>query len=171
MKALFTLLSILIISTTSLFSQINQTLTFSQNDLVFTQSQGFDRVNMPNTGYLHFDDFAGEPQLPIKNISLLLPQGAKATDVTMTINQDEVLSGNYYLYPLQPPTYSNGEEPPAFVEPNPAIYNSNTPFPQNHLYGYNTKTFRDYTLVSISFCPFIYKPLDRELRLATQINS
>lgn len=169
MKTLFTILATFIITTNSLYAQLTQIINFSQSEVSFSQNGAYDVVSLPNTNYLHFNGYAGQPQLPIKSVSLLLPSGAKATAVSMAILSNQQITGSYNLYPNQPPTFSNSEEPPAFVEPDPTIYNTNTDFPANPIYGFNTQTYRDYTMVNISFCPFVYKPLAKELSLATQV--
>jgi len=111
--------------------QITQQFTFTSNDVQTVQSGGFDVVGLPDDSYLQGEEHAGRPQLPLIQFKLLLPQGASASDVILTINSEQQLPGNFYLYPVQLPVYPNFSNPPDFVGPDTAIYNSNSPFPGN----------------------------------------
>ena len=99
----------------------------------------------------------------------MLPQGASATNVSISINSEQQLAGSFYLYPVQLPVYANFSEPPEFVEPDSAIYNSDNPFPEDYIFEYATSGFRDYNYVTVSFTPFRYIPLSRQLHLLTSV--
>jgi hypothetical protein len=150
--------------------QLTQQFTFSQgDDLQVTQSGEYDIIRITDGYQLQGEEHAGEPQLPIKQFKLLLPQGASATGVTISINSEQQLSGSFYIYPVQLPVYSNKGDPPPFVDPDPAIYNSNDPFPGDYILKYFTSGFRDYNYVTVSFMPFRYIPLSRQLHLLTDV--
>ena len=149
--------------------QLTQNFTFAQNDLQITQSGEYDVVRITDESYQQGEEHAGEPQLPLKQFKLLLPQGASATNVSLSINSEQQLSGSFYLYPVQLPVYANFEDPPPFVEPDPAIYGSDNPFPVDYIFEYATSGFRDYNYITVSFIPFRYIPLSRQLHLLTDI--
>lgn len=150
--------------------QIAQQFTFSQNDVQITQSGEYDIVRIADESYLQGEENAGKPQLPVKQFKLLLPQGASATNVSLTVNTEQQLSGSFYLYPVQLPVYANFEDPPPFVEPDPAIYDSDTPFPEDYIFEYSTSGFRDYNYVTVNFTPFRYIPSSRQLHLLTSLS-
>lgn len=149
--------------------EITQQFTFTLSDVETTQTDNYDVVSLPDMDHLYGEEYAGQPQLPVKHFKMLLPKGATATDVNLTINAEQQLTGNFYLYPVQLPKYPNFEEPPAFVEPDSAIYNSDIPFPDNYVFDYNTSGFRDYNYVNVSFASFRYIPLSRQLHLFTDL--
>ena len=122
------LLVLILLSCAIHAQQITQQFTFSQNDLQITQSGDYDVISLTDESFLQGEENAGKPQLPVKQFKLLLPQGASATNINLTINTEQQLAGSFYLYPVQLPVYPNFEDPPPFVEPDPAIYNSDNPF-------------------------------------------
>ena len=95
--------------------QLVQPFTFSPTDLETGQEDGYDMVRLTNTGMLNGDDMAGKPALPIVHQKILLPKGAVATAVTLTVVQEQQLTGSFNLYPAQLPVYPNFEDPPPFV--------------------------------------------------------
>lgn len=170
MKKLISFLGLFIfINSVIMAQQIIQQFTFPQNDVQLTQNGVYDVVKLPDAYYLQEEEHAGKPQLPVKQFKLLLPQGALTTNVNLTINSEQQLSGSFYLYPVQLPVYANFSSPPAFVEPDTIIYNSNDPFPTDYIYKYEMSGFRDYNYVTVSFIPFRYIPLSRQLHLLTSI--
>ena len=131
LTTIFTLVSNLLFA-----QQITQTFNFSTDDLHFSQTNGYDIVNISNTNFLEGEGFAGQPQLPIKSFNLLLPQGAEATDVVINYNPNdlEVISGSYYLYPIQLPAFADGLELLASIKPN--IYHTHLTKHSLHLLLY-----------------------------------
>ena len=170
MKKFTRILIMLFLSCSTLTAQqITQQFTFTQNDLQISQSEGFDIVTLTQDDYLNGEIYAGKPQLPLKHFKLLLPKGASATGVNISINSEQQIAGSFYLYPVQMPVYPNYESPPSFVEPDPTVYNSNNPFPADNILAFENNGFRDYNYVSISFVPVKYIPLSRQLYLLTNI--
>ncbi len=163
------LITLILLGSVISAQQFSQNFTFSQNDLQISQSGDYDIVRIADERYLRAEEYAGQPQLPVKQFKLLLPQNASATGVTLSINSEQQLSDNFYIYPVQLPVYSNKGDPPPFVEPDPAIYNSDDPFPDNYILEYTTSGFRDYNYVTVSFIPFRYIPLSRQLHLLTDV--
>lgn len=93
------LLSIIFLLMGSILSaqQLSQSFAFTVNELTFSQTGEYDRVNMPESSYLIGEQYAGQPQLPVKSFNLLLPAGAKATGVSVTALSKETLSGSFDL--------------------------------------------------------------------------
>ncbi len=170
MKWLISLLSMLILMSGSVMAQqITKQFSFSENDIQTIQSGEYDIIRLSGTDYLEGEEHAGKPQLPVKHFKLLLPQGASATDIDLSITSEQQLTGNFYLYPVQLPVYPNFSNPPTFVEPDATIYNSNNPFPTDYIIEYGNCGFRDYNYVTVNFTPFRYIPLSKQLYLLTGI--
>ncbi len=150
--------------------QITQQFNFSQNELEITPLDSYDLIRLTNQGFLTGEENAGKPQLPVAHYNILLPQGATATNVSITVQQEQQITGGFNLYPAQLPAYPNFEDPPAFVAQDLAIYNSNTQFPQDYLLDFSTNGFRDYNYVSVNFIPFKYLPQSQQLFLLSQVS-
>lgn len=83
--------------------QLTHQMTFNVIDVEVTQVNGYDMVRLVNGGYIDNEENAGEPQLPLISINLLLPEGAVATAVTVTATQETQVTGNFTVYPVQLP--------------------------------------------------------------------
>lgn len=169
MKKTTTLWMLLLVGSALYAQQITYQMNFSTNDVEISEIDGYDHIALVNQDQLQGEENAGEPQLPVKYFNLLLPQGATASSVNISVGQETQIVGNFDLYPVQLPAYPNFEEPPPFVGQDPTIYGSNTPYPQNNLLYYSNSVYRDFNFVSIAFIPFKYLPLDQKLYLQTQL--
>ena len=72
--------------------QLTHQITFSTNDVEISEVNGYDMVRLVNGGFLENEENAGEPQLPVISINLLLPEGAAATSVTVTATQETLIT-------------------------------------------------------------------------------
>ena len=108
-------------------AELSQTVGFLQEDLTFSQSAGFEVV------YLRGCDITsqvGEPLLPVKQVSVILPPGSRVEEVVITGTEGELLPGEYQILPVQPPRIlSMMQEPIPFVQPQPRIYQRSAEYP------------------------------------------
>jgi hypothetical protein len=162
-------LSVLLMGFIAKAQQITHQVTFNTNDIEITEVNGYDMVRLVNGGYIDGEENAGEPQLPLISINLLLPEGAVATNVTVTSTQETQITGNFIIYPVQLPAIPDFSDPPPFVEPNPLIYESDDPYPADLLLDSSTMGYRNYSIAGVSFIPFRYLPDSGELYLQTNI--
>lgn len=65
----------------SLNAQVNQTMTFSVNDVSTEQTNGKDIIQLKDATLLYDNDYVGEPQLPVVSVNLALPKGQKANNL------------------------------------------------------------------------------------------
>jgi hypothetical protein len=114
-------------------SSVEHTLNFSVSDLSFSQSKGYDIVELDDASLM---DAVGEPMLPVKHINLIIPGGHVVSEVTFSTLTCDTLSGTYLIYPAQYPVVMSGtgglpqvREEPAWVDPDSAIYSQSTPYP------------------------------------------
>lgn len=165
----FLWLIILLLSLNIQAQQLTQQATYSVNDVDIQQVDGYDVINLSGAPHVEDENNAGDPQLPVATLNLLLPQGATVTGINITIGQETQLTGSFNLFPMQPPSYPDFSDPLPFVPQKTAVYNSNDPFPLEPLLSYEVHGFRDYTYISISYIPFRYLPASGELYLTTQL--
>jgi hypothetical protein len=70
--------------------------------------------------------------MPMHQIRYAVPDGMKVENVTISYYNIEDIPGEYNIFPAQPPiAISNDKNNVIFVEPDPEIYNSFQPFPEN----------------------------------------
>jgi hypothetical protein len=145
-------------------------VTFSMDDLSFEQCiHGSDTFQIPHVvGASLATDSLGAPDLPFKTVTLLIPQDRTCIGVDVTYETQQVLDSVYNVYPTQTPVII-GEEPGPFVEPDSAIYESDSAFPsslasllhEGYRYGYKLVTVRVY--------PLTYRPASRELTFHSEV--
>gem|GEM_PF-6769611 len=86
------------------------------------------RVSLPN---LIPTMNAGEPELPRQLVYLVIPRDQKAEGVNIVSAIPETLAGSYNVFPAQPPVVF-GDPLPAFVSPDPEVYESSEPYKEVH---------------------------------------
>ena len=92
--------------------QLTHQMTFNVIDVEIAQVDGYDMIRLTGGGIIESEENAGEPQLPLISINLLLPEGAVATSVTITATQETQIPGSFTVYPVQLPAIPDFSDPP-----------------------------------------------------------
>ncbi len=143
-------------------AQVSESFTLTQNELIFQKNADFDELI---TKDYSFTDEIGNPQLPIRIESFVVPYDAIVSGLQITSVTKQKVKGKFYIYPTQPPRPLDGSEPPAFVEPNPAVYNSSEPYPGKTVEIISDEYMHGYHIVTVKIYPVEYIPKNRELYL------
>jgi hypothetical protein len=106
-------------------SQVNDTLTFSLNDVTFDTIGSYVR---PALAGCHYTDVIGAPNMPYLVRDYLLPHNAEITSISILDSAKINLAGTHYVYPTQTPIILDGRPAPPIVEPDPTYYNSGSRF-------------------------------------------
>ena len=144
-------------------AQISDSYVLTQNDLTFHRNGEYDEILITNEN--SFTEEIGNPQLPVKIVSYVLPYNSTVTGITVNSVSSQKLSGTYIIIPLQPTRYLDGSEPPPFVEPNPEVYNSNTPYPNKKVEIISDGYTLGYHIVTVAIHPIEYYPVNKEIYL------
>ena len=80
--------------------EVRYTATFSEGGLAFGRWLGYDTVRLEGVGCLNE---AGRPMLPAQTLRIALPAGMTATNVRVGEPEFVELTGQYVVYPAQPP--------------------------------------------------------------------
>ena len=140
------------------FNTVDFTISVDKEDYAHIQSQNLD-------GFLSQE---GAPELPVMIKKFVLPMGSTVTGINFTNTGEVLLDGNTYIYPAQPDV--GFDSIPEFVPPNPAVYNSNNPFPaETSILRSDSFTF-GYHVVTVEICPFKYIPKRKKLYLYQNID-
>lgn len=135
------------------FSQFNANVDFQESDLQFSADSIFDKVKIQNALYTNE---IGKPELPYLVKTYLLPADAEVSGLSITGSSKQTISGNFYIYPAQPPVpVSYGEDLP-FVQPDSATYNSANPYPAKIAEIAEDIFYQGYHIVSVAFYPLEY---------------
>lgn len=104
---------------------------------------------------------AGNPQLPVQTIHLMIPFGKSVTNVVCSNVVKQSIQVNNWVYPAE----SYDSIRPVFVSPNTAVYNSNNVYPSSPIIAHSQGYFDgNNNIVSIDLCPFEYYPASGQLK-------
>ncbi len=98
----------------------------------------------------------------------MLPAGSTITGVQVSTNNKTTFSGNYLIRPVQPPCVIG--QVCDTVAPNPAIYNSNNPYPESQIKVLADRYIFGYHVITMQVTPFEYIPASRQLSLYQQLD-
>jgi len=101
-------------------------LSFAEEQLLFDQVRGYDRVRLADGDVL---SRLGQPALPTQQVLVAIPSGTAAVAVRVRLLASQELPGAYYIFPGQPPQRLDGSPTPAFVEPDERVYRSAQLYP------------------------------------------
>jgi hypothetical protein len=157
----FTITILLLSICSNLTAQISDSFSLQQSNVVFQQNGIYDIIAIEGCSYT---DEIGNPQLPVFTETFVLPYNAVVTDIQVTTTSNQQILGDYFIYPAQPPRLLDGSDPPPFVEPNLAVYNATTPYPNKtaeivsdgYLFGYHVVTVKIYPIEYIPATGEIY---------------
>ena len=147
--------------------QVQRTVTFSRDALVFGELKGFDTVRLTNGGCLHEP---GKPKLPAMTMRIALPADMTVTGVRVVAVEREPLAGVYSLYPAQPPKPISDQVPKQdFVPPDPDIYTSSEVYPGTPVEFCMQTDLAGQGIAVVRLHPLQYVPDKRELTLLSSI--
>ncbi|MFH1862645.1 MAG: C25 family cysteine peptidase, partial [bacterium] len=140
-------------------SELTITKTLPEPELTLTN--GFSRF-LPGTAFLH--GAPGEPELPLVSHSILLPPGEEITAVQVINLEWEELTGEFLLFPAQPPIPYSKRDGIVFTEPDGEAYSSNIPTPSSPLAMSRTDFLRGHGVGTINICVAQYTPAQKRLK-------
>ena len=162
MKKITVLIIALIGLTAFSNAQISDSYSLNLNDIVIKQNGVFHELFIEECT---FTNEIGNPQLPVKIVSYVLPYNSTVIEIEINSITQEKLSGNYYIFPTQKQRKIDGSESPIFVEPNLEIYNSNVPYPNKTVEIISDGYTHGYHVVTVAIYPIEYHPASREIYL------
>lgn len=141
------------------------TMAGARFDLVTTRPDaGLSREKVG----VHYMAEPGSPLLPYWSVTVVVPQGMRVAEATVTPGRSVMLSGTYRIAPASAPTPASVREP-NYVAPDPAVYASGAAWPGRYgscgLVGVKS----GFRLVTVDLYPLQYYPSSGRLELATEM--
>jgi hypothetical protein len=149
--------------------ELIQDADFSQSDLIFTQVQGYDVVELRGCVAAVMP---GEPRLPRLVQSVLIPAGAIPTSVEIVSDNSVEIRGIFKIVPAQPdvPLPMPGKTfTPVAYPPKPEIYESDKPYPDLNIRLTGSGTLSGYQIAHVEIRPLHYTPSTGKLVLTTRL--
>ena len=169
MKKLICILILCFLSVNLFADTKSLTITFSLEDFTFTKLDNYDVINLPPNDNYVMTVRVGEPQLPLKIITLSIPQEKEISEVKIIHKEMQTLKGDFLLYPVQKPKALSDESPVIFIPADPAIYGKHTSYPEYIIQKTKSGFLAGYHIGSILVSPFQYDPIKRELKFITEL--
>lgn len=139
----------------------------SRDDFRFASYDRYDRIEGP--GWTCFSE-PGEPLLPAKVYTVVVPATAGRVTVTASVLQSVSIGDGYSIQPAAVPRpFSAQETTPEVIIPDPSIYESNAPWPSDPVVSYHDGDRTGFRLVGFVLCPWTYDPATGELVLDTSV--
>ena len=148
---------------------MTKTATFTQGDLVFSEVNGYDVVELRDYPVLINP---GEPRLPRVVHGLIIPAGATPVGVELIAVNWIDLPGTYNIVPAQPdiPLPVPGQTfTPKEYAASPEIYGSSEPYPKNIIEINGVGNMNGYRIAQVEMFPVRYIPDRGVLQMATSI--
>jgi hypothetical protein len=167
MKLRITLLAIILLVPVFLISgSITHTFHFSKQDINFSTYNEYDVLTIRD-GVTNTE--VGSPSIPYIVANFVIPSSAEVTEVRVISKETEDLPGAYEICPVQTPRPISSKEDIPFVEPDPSIYSSNTPYPENDIVSFPSGSMGGFRITGIFVNPIKYIPNEKKLILTTEI--
>ena len=105
----------------------------------------------------------GEPVLPVKDVSLLIPAGTFIKNIRIDSDRPILLGKDFDILPGSQPLPISTKDDEVSLEKNPIIYNSNELYPESLFTKTGTYIFRGYEILVGRLYPIQYNPKTGEL--------
>ncbi len=148
-------------------AELYQTVEFSSEDLVFATLNGFDVIYLRGR---QMTDQVGEPQLPVRQVQIVLPVGSEVEEVAVTSSSGEFLIGEYEILPAQPPQIlSLMQQPVSFVRPKAAVYRQAEEYPGKLVEYTGTGFLAGHQLANVLVYPVQYVPAQKRIKFYSSV--
>jgi len=172
-KALFLAVALAGLMAAISSADVSHTCNFTQGNLSIeavvepTDGRTYHHLTMPECWFKTEPE--GSPEIPYKSITLVFPANEAVTGITITGSDYQEISGQYDVYPSQPPVKITV---PAteFVPPDPASYASPQPYPGGLVEIVHDGYLSGYHLISLRVYPVQYLPAAGKLNFYTSIS-
>jgi len=151
------------------FAQGPYTLSFNLSQFEFSVENAYDRVKGIEMSVV---TDTGAPELPVKSLNFILPNGKKVQGIEVLSLSLVPLSGTYNIYPTQPPRPFGLDSAPyiPFVPPDTAIYYLNALYPDSTpIAVMHEGSYDGIPVTGIAVYPLLYNPVKDSLYLVQSV--
>ncbi len=137
-----------------LAGEVRVVVTFNESDLFISRSDRFDVIDLMPCGRTNE---VGKPQLPAMYTDVAIPAGTRLVEIGTASVVMDGLPGTYLIKPVQKPIpTSEYESSVSWVDPDPAVYSSSAPYPDEIVSVLGEADLAGQNLVSIRIHPLRY---------------
>lgn len=141
---------------------LSTTVEFARPDVVMERAGIYDVVRMQDAvATLE----VGFPELPLRIVTLALPEGTVAVRADAEVLSEARLAGTYSIRPVQPQVPLSRPDLARWVEPDPAAYASRSPYPAQVCALLGNGMIGGRPVATVAVYPVRYAPADGSLTL------
>jgi hypothetical protein len=137
-------------------------LSFDPSEMHIVSQAGYQRLFQK--GCVPWGE-PGQPLLPHRVVSLVVPPGALAPQVTVESKTTVAMPGSYRVQPVAAPRPIGLEEGPPSINEDPIVYGCADPWPDAIVRRIHSGSKSGFRVVSFVVCPFSYVPSTGKLSL------
>jgi hypothetical protein len=152
---------ILLILSSSSFSQSVYQVNFSEDELQLQKKGNYDYVKLKKG---ELEEEIGKPVLPFRIINLLIPED-KVVDTVLCETEDEKLPGSYIIFPGPGKEKTDDLPVKELGEPDSAVHFSDESYPQEPYKIISSEYLDGNHILSLALYPLKYFPESQNLVL------
>ncbi|HEX7319113.1 MAG TPA: C25 family cysteine peptidase [bacterium] len=142
-------------------------IAFPLDTFNFRQLDGYDIIDADEHDF--YAEKVGFPMIPKVFFNIIVPLNATITRAECIPLDSVILSGKYYLYPIQYPRCVSDTDSIVFVQPNDSLYALNTYYPGKMTEISRTGTKDGFRIGGILIFPLQYLPASRTVKIYTHV--
>ncbi|MCK4234463.1 T9SS type A sorting domain-containing protein [candidate division WOR-3 bacterium] len=147
-------------------AQGKYTISNNLSQFKFSSAKGYDRVKGIEMSAI---TDPGVPELPVKSLNFILPNGKRAKNVEVISIDLIPLSGTYNIYPTQP-SVPMSAPPPPWVPQNPKIYSKDELYPNSvPIQVIHQGKLDGIPVVTVAVYPLLYNPVKNKVYLVQSV--
>jgi len=145
---------------------LTHVVAFNDDDLKVLPRGKFSALSLPNclNGYFPI----GSPDLPVKNINLVLPCGAVVKKIEYVIEDVLLQNPKFPIIPVQEPEPIS-KVTGKFTQPDMQVYSKNINFPTKYGKMAKLSTLHNYNFLPVTVFPVVYNPSSKQLTFNKKI--
>jgi hypothetical protein len=133
-------------------------------DVLSYEGTDFDTLLVPEAGQMQV---VGAPEIPQEGLYVAVPENAEVTDVRVVEKTERDLPGEYDLLPASEPVLEGME---AEHVPDPAVYDSDEPFPGKDVELLGTKHIAGRKVAHVMVYLLQYRPRSKRIKVLESID-
>jgi len=139
---------------------VKQTLKFNSQDIRFRDIGNYRAAVMAG---LPLCGNPGDPQLPVRNVSFVLPAGSRIRRARVVSSDERLIAADLLLYPAQTPIPRSQAQAARFQPPRRVSYGTAGLWPQSQAEMLHQGRMAGYEIAAVKVYPLRYEPLKKQL--------
>ena len=160
----FLLCTVLLIASAANAGEMAVSIPIDASAINISEAGIYTRVTGTGMGLINV---IGTPGLPVYSETIALPTGCRATGIEIFDAEFNCVRGRYNVMPVQTPVPFSVEWNEPFVEPDQAIYNSSSFYPENPVEFAGSSVILGIPVAYVKVFPVRWNPASKTVEVLT----